>query len=507
MRTLHPVGQGRKTLFRAAFLGTLAIASIAIGACAKEKPKPAPQEVGSGPLPALPTTPGEPGSGASCGFPSAATAFALPVLVGVPASTFKADTGSAMCASGGATLHYALRDMDGDQQPDLVVDSACDDATIGTIAWRIYRNTGAAFDPTPIRFTMPQPILDPSCAKTAIVDVDGDLKPDLVVLSLCTDASVGSTRWLVYPNVGTGFATPPVPFALPNDAPPGSFTALSRDTPACNGGIGPPAYAFFDIDGDRRNDLVITDACNDLTVGTTSWRVHRNVAGGVDPNVLLFALPTSPAVTLGAFPSSANRPAACSASVSTPSYSLLDFNGDFKPDLVVTQACHDTTVGATRWLLYPNSGTGFATSPVDVTLPTIAAAPLGSFPTPSADPACASLHPSYITVDTTADFKPDLLVTRACADPSVGATHWLLYPNGDAGLSTTSEPFTLPPVLGGTVTQPLGFGGAASCTVPLRQGFFMSYLAHLKLHAVVTDVCGDPTVGTSRWLVYESSCL
>ena len=34
----------------------------------------------------------------------------------------------------------------------------------------------------------------------ATLDIDGDLKPDLVVSRRCSDPDVGKTKWLVYEN-------------------------------------------------------------------------------------------------------------------------------------------------------------------------------------------------------------------------------------------------------------------------------------------------------------------
>src|SRR5690606_36284753 len=107
---------------------------------------------------------------------------------------FAGPSGTVTCANG-MPFTYELRDMTGDRQPDLLVTAACDDASIGPLAWRVYVNEGTRFSVDPIRFVLPLP-RPPSCATVALVDMDGDFRPDLVTTQSCEDATLGTSRWL-----------------------------------------------------------------------------------------------------------------------------------------------------------------------------------------------------------------------------------------------------------------------------------------------------------------------
>lgn len=482
----------------------LSIAALALAACDKEEPQ-RPQAAEQGNLP-TPPAPSDPTSGGEtgCGFPSTPAEFALPIIPGLPLGSFTKITGNATCANG-RPFTYELRDMDGDQQPDLFVKSACDDTTIGTLAWRVYKNTGKGFASEPTRFAFPLPRL-PECAKTELLDVDGDLKPDLVTTSLCSDASVGTSRWLVNKNNGAGFDAV-TPFALPESSAVGSFTALSADAPTCP--AGKPAFKAFDIDGDRKLDLVVTGVCNDTTVGTTQWRVFRGTGPGFTPTASSFALPTTPAPTLGLYSSPTSAQAACDTSSSSRSYQLLDLDGDFAPEMIVTTMCSDINVGTTRWLVHKNLGTGFTPQPQTIDLPFVPGV-RGIFTTLQADPACDASKPGFETLDMTGDFHRDLLVTRSCVDKTSGVTRWLLYRHaGDQStIALARDPvaFTLPPALGATPSAPIGLDAERVCTGTRRPGFTSTYLVARKLDLVVTETCQDTTVGATRWLIYEAGC-
>ena len=495
-------------------LGPLALAaSVALAAavaCTARVSKPTAGAGADADGPAEPSTPDADGGG-SCGLPPSPADFALPTTLSVPTGALTATSGTASCANGGR-FHWTLRDLDGDLQPDLVVDSACDDATVGDLVWRVYPNVGSGFG-APIRFALPQPALDPQCFAWTLVDADGDRRPDVVVTSSCTDATVGTTRWLVLPNTGAGFGAA-VPFALPANFASGAFAALESDAPACSPGPR-PAYAFFDVDGDAKPDLVMTATCDDASIGTTAWRVHKNVGGGVAAQPTRLALPTKPAVSIGAFTSPTGSAGACGAGRFVPRWSLVDLDGDLTPDLVVTGVCADPTVGATSWLFYRNAEGSFADAPARIAMPVIVGAPAAPFASLSSEPSCANANnananangqPGYALVDVDGDLRRDLLVTRACGDVTTGVTRWLVYRNTGGAFATTPTPFTLPALLGATAASPLGLSGAASCAATPRPTFTSGYLARGRFDIVVTAACHDPTVGTSRWQIYEASC-
>lgn len=475
-----------------------------LAGCEKDEPeRPAPAVPGSTPAPPPSSTGGPPAQATGCGFPADPTSFSLPVIPGLPLGSFKKITGTATCANT-QPFTYELRDMTGDQQPDLFVKTACDDTTIGPLAWRVYANTGTGFAAEPTRFTLPVPRL-PDCATTTLVDVDGDLRPDLVTTSLCTDASVGTTRWLVNKNNGAGF-DPITTYALPEAMPQLAFAALSAAEPECPANR--PAFQAMDIDGDRKLDLVVTKLCNDSAVGTSEWRVYRGNGTAFAATPTPFALPTTPPPTPFMYASATDTNAACDASALSRTYRLVDLDGDFAPEMLVTTLCNDVNVGTTKWIVHKNTGTGFA-PPVNVDLPVFPGV-RGAFTELTAAPACDASRPGFETLDVTGDFHRDLLLTRSCLDATSGVTRWLLYPHGTdknvISLARDAVPFALPVSLGATASAPIGLDAERLCTGTRRPAFTARYLANRKLDLVVTETCQDATVGATQWLVYEAGC-
>ena len=491
------------------------VGTALLAACASVETKPAPAEpapevgedagvIEAGISPGPPSVEPTP----TCGYPASAASFTLPTITGLPLGAFAALTGKAKCING-KDFRYALRDMDGDRQPDLVVESACDDTTIGLDAWNVYTNTGTGFAAAAKRFALPQPRLDPACAKFEVADVNGDLAPDLVVTSLCTDTSVGTTRWIVYLNGPRGFGLP-TPFALPVQpgAPTAAFPSLGPRAADCAKDL--PGYAFLDVDGDKKVDLVVTTACDNVQIGMTAWRVYPGSGAGIAAAPILFPLPTMPFAPAGTYASVTGGGPGCKAMPAGPRYSVVDFDGDLKPDIVLTEDCTNTAVGFTRWSLYRNSGSRFAATPATVALPVLpGVSSLRAFDGLTAKQVCtgAQQGPSFTTVDVDGDLRPDLLVTRTCTDVTTGVSDWLFYKNDESGLATTAKALALPSALGASVTARLGLGGDAACKAsPPRPAFVAMSLTLSKLDLVVTSACADATVGTSRWLLYEPSC-
>lgn len=475
-------------------------------ACGDDEPKPPPagnETTSGGPTPSPPTP-----SGATCTFAPTPSDFALPVIPGLPVNSFRAVTGKATCTNGREVL-YELRDMNGDRQPDLLLRSACDDTTIGPLAWRVYFNTGAGFDANPTRYELPLP-RPPACAVVELTDVDGDLRPDLVMTASCLDASVGTTRWIVHRNNRAGFDAP-TDFALPTAPVKPAFIRLDSEslTATCPGGA--PAYRTFDIDGDLKMDLVVVSACDDAFLSTTTWRVHKGTGTGFSETPVAFALPTLPAPFRKMYGDPHRGTADCNVSPLARSYELADFDGDFAPDLLVTQQCNDATVGSTRWLFYRNEGTRLAAEPRAIELPVIAGATgfHGVFHRTSSDANCEERRPAFTLVDVTGDFKKDLLFTRACNDPTAGVSRWQLYPQrADGSFEKAPLSMTLPVILGGRADAPLGLTAEASCerATTKRPAFFATHLTASKFGLVVTTACLDTSVGHLKWLVHGNDC-
>ncbi len=450
------------------------------------------------------------GTDAACGFAVSPTSFALPPLLSAPVSPFSAVTNQLDCPSVARKLDYSLTDMNADGQPDLLLTSTCDDATIGVTAWLVYVNEGTGFATTPSRFPLPPATTPANCATTSIFDLNGDGLLDFVVTALCSDATVGSSRWLVYSGATTGFAQTAAPFELPPGYSAGAFKTVGVATDECSATSNVPAFSVFDLNGDGARDFVVMQACADATVGTTAWLVYAGGSPGAAQTASRFALPSTPAVTTGAFGAPAAS-LACTAAITRPSYDLLDFDVDGRPDLVATQECPasgDTTVGTSSWLWYRNGGEGFAASPATVALPAITGVPASSYTALAATGTCANGTgaPSYTLADIDGDAILDLLVTRDCSDALSGVAYWEVFPRTGSGFAAPPRKLTLPAALSTSTTGAVGLSGASQCTSPQRPAFTATSLTGEKLDLVITSVCTDSTVGSSRWLVFPGGC-
>jgi hypothetical protein len=450
-------------------------------------------------LPPLPVDPdgGTPvphGGGSPCGFDL--QAIALPAVGAVQGAPFPSLSGSTACASSSAQLGHVLADMDGDTLADLVVTSACDDASVGVTSWRVYPNTGTAFGPF-VSYALPGAVQTPGCAQLALADVDGDRKLDLVVTSLCTDVSVGTTQWLVFRNTGGAFASAGQSFALPPNAFTHAFASLEVDAPNC--GNGQPAYAFFDVNGDLKPDFVETSACDDVSVGVTYWRVFPGDGTGTGA-ASAFALPGG---ALFASPSGGEM--SCTGALTAPRYAVVDVDGDLAPDLLVTSRCNDAVTGSLQWLVYANGKTAFASQPTTVALPSYAGAPSGAFGSLTGSATCGSGAFTHAFTDVDGDLKPDLVVTSACGDPTVGVGEWLVHAGTGSGFAAPLA-YALPVALGATSASPVtALSGALSCNGAQHPSFGATHLLGLETDLVVTQTCTDPSVGTSRWLAFRPS--
>jgi hypothetical protein len=161
-------------------------------------------------------------------------------------------------------------------------------------------------------------------------------------------------------------------------------------------------------------------------------------------------------------------------------------NGDRMPDLVVTDECGSTsTVGMGHWLVYLNTGSGFASTGLTWTLPA------GTY---TSGLAHVDNCNNYGTVDMNGDQKPDLVVTDECGSTStVGASHWLVHLNTGSGFASPGVMWTLP--AGGFSRLAYGEGCSRYGTVDMN--------GDQKPDLVATMVCGSGSgVGTSFWQVY-----
>src|SRR5204862_246181 len=116
--------------------------------------------------------------------------------------------------SGTGVGSWALRDMNGDGKPDLVMTRDQANAIYGTAAaqkWHVYLSTGSGFATTATDWALPNAgltkgffLIDQSAAGTgswATLDLNGDKRPDLVMTRDQADmiyGSLGAQKWHVY---------------------------------------------------------------------------------------------------------------------------------------------------------------------------------------------------------------------------------------------------------------------------------------------------------------------
>ncbi|MFZ1081037.1 MAG: FG-GAP-like repeat-containing protein, partial [Candidatus Kryptoniota bacterium] len=212
-------------------------------------------------------------------------------------------------ASDSNTYGVATGDLDGDGKPDLVV------VNQGSNTISVYRNTST---PGSISFA---PKVDFATGSIpdwiTISDLDGDGKPDLVV------TNEGSNTISVYRNTST-------PGSI-SFAPKVDFTTGPNDG----------SIAICDLDGDGKPDLVVTNQ------DSNTVSVFRNTS---TPGSISFASKVD--FTTGANPAWV---------------AICDLDGDGKPDLIVTNP-NSNTVSVFRNTSNPGSITASSFAPkVDFT--------------------------------------------------------------------------------------------------------------------------------------------
>jgi len=413
------------------------------------------------------------------------------------AQTWPLPAGPNFSYAGGLALStgcpaYATGDLDGDGKPDLVVTSDCDaTAGVGSDHWLVYRNTGSGFSASATTWALPAKsgfsftgglAATYSCPIYATTDMNADGKPDLVVTSDCDSTSgVGADHWLVYLNTGAGFSATATSWALPASA---AFSFITG-TSAVHGC---PEYATTDMNGDGKPDLVITWDCGNTGVATDHWLVYLNTGAGFSAAATSWALPQAAGYLFKD---------GLSASYNCPDYALSDFDGDGKPELVITYDCgNGINVGLDHWLVHANTGSGFAATPLSWALP---AGPGYVFKNGL---AAATGCPTYGVADFDGDRKPELVITGDCGNTAgVGLDHWLVYRNMGAGFTGTTVSWSLP----ANAAWAFQAGLASSDGCP---GYATSDLDgdHVP-DLVLTSDCGDAaSLGLDHWLVYRGGC-
>src|SRR5262249_7291647 len=125
---------------------------------------------------------------------------------------------------------------------------------------------------------------------------------------------------------------------------------------------GESVYSLFDLDGDDRPELVVTDDCKSGSlVGRQHWLSFANQGDSFAATADMWPLPQGHGSFL------ALNQATCH---DNNTHALLDIDGDAEADLVVLSECNDSSnVGKSHWLSFENTSTGFALTPTELALP------------------------------------------------------------------------------------------------------------------------------------------
>lgn len=444
---------------------------------------------------------------AGAGFSGATVSLDLPT--GYGARTFGTTGNGGDCE--GERPRWTYTDLTGDGREDIVMlRSPCGDAEPGITTWTVHERTDTGFAEGvswPIPSGLPEGMLvrpgNPAgcdgngLPRWALRDITGDQRPDIIVTQDCDDASeVGTIRWRIFANTGSGFASETA-YSLP----PGYATGILDDFGGqADCSTAHPGYSLIDLDGDGDEDFVITSsACGDTDPGLTTWSVHDNDGTGFSGTATSFSLPSYPAGTFA----SPGHGGSCSDGI--PRWNAVDLDGDSFLDAAVVWAdCEDEVVGTSEWLVYPGSSTGFSSTATTWTLPE--GYGRNAFSAIAGDLNCPEERPRYELLDLDGDARPELVVTRSpCEDDDVGTVRWLAYHSSGAAFSSTGDDWLLPTGYGNGTFYQLSASRECSPEVPgwvpgdaNQDGF---------LDAIVTSsACLDDEVGATVWAVHEGGC-
>jgi G:T-mismatch repair DNA endonuclease (very short patch repair protein) len=456
-----------------------------------------------------------------------------------------------------STIAYATLDMDGDHKPDLVITERSAMQGVGSSSWLVYKNTGSGFATTPTEFALPAVGADANRVPFAQLasdesvigmlgsgdlsviayvtsDMDADGKPDLVITERNAVPGVGSSKWLVYKNTGTGFAATPIEYALPAvgaDANRVPFAQIANNESILgthsDGSLIVMAYVTTDMDGDGKPDLVLTTHGDVAGVGVKTWQVFAGSPTGFAATPTAFALPdVGAAADRVPFAQFANAESIIGThpdgSLAEIAYVTTDMDGDGKPDLVLTTRDGATSVGVHSWQVFAGSQTGFAATPTTFALPDVGAAadrvPFAQF---ANSESIIGTHPdgslaeiAYVTTDLDGDRKPDLVLTVRDGLTDVGTKRWQIFHGSETGFAAMPGDFVLPDVGAAADRVPFAQFASSESIIGMLNSSTLSVIAYApfdldgdsKPDLVLTTRGAVPGVSAQRWQVFHGAC-
>lgn len=454
------------------------------------------------------------------GFPSTNINWSLPDGGRISAGKFYGFNNTnnvAFSSENAGSQSWFLTDMNGDTSPDLVVSAQKQGNDITCFSpglnqyWKVYMSTGSGYSTTPINWNLPNGGLIrnaiiygfDAAAGTAfsidnagsqswnLMDMDGDGKSDLVVTAQlqagvvsCFSPGAGP-YWKVYLNTGTGFSTNAINWNLPNGGKLSGGTTYGYNatfgTANTGENSGSQSWSIWDVNGDKKPDLVVTAQLQASKVTCFSpgsgqyWKVFLNTGNAFDNTTTNWSLPNGGKLNGGTtfgFDQVFGT-ALSSDNTGSQSWSVTDMDGDGKSDLVITAQLQGGNVtcfspGSSQyWKVFSNTTNGFATAPTNWSLPNggkISGGVTYGFNsiTGLASSSDNTGSQSWNVLDLDGYAAPELVVTSqlqggnvTCFSPG-NNQYWKVYKNENTGFSTNVLNFNLP--IGGRLNSGTTFG-------------------------------------------------
>ena len=342
--------------------------------------------------------------------------------------------------------YHQLIDMDGDGKIDLVdtenqaTESIYDVFLNGSQKyWKVYLGNGTSFSATAIQWNIPINT-DTSDYRMSwnyhtVIDMNGDNKPDFVDTENQATESVydvflnGNQKyWKVYLNTGSGFSATATQWNIP----------ISTDTSDYR--LAYDYHTLIDMNGDNKPDFVDTENQGTESVydvflngNQKCWKVYLNNGAGFDATAVQWNIPVSTDTS--------------DYRLAYDYHTLIDMNGDNKPDFVDTENqgtenVYDVFMSGSQkyWKVYLNTGSGFSATATQWNIPI------------STDNSDYRLAYDYHTViDMDGDGKPDFVDTENQSTESVydvfmngNQKYWKVYLNNGSGFAASATQWNIP---------------------------------------------------------------
>ncbi|MFV8753499.1 hypothetical protein ACNOYE_23350 [Nannocystaceae bacterium ST9] len=272
----------------------------------------------------------------------------------------------------------------------------------------------------------------------------------------------------------------------------------------CDGGDEEYRYQLVDITGDGAVDFLVTDACDAAGTGTTHWEVFVNTGDGFADSSIDWALPQ--VLDGGSEPYQQLADYWGCDGGETFRYQLADMTGDGAVDFLVTDACDAGGVGATRWDVYENTGSGFAVEPISWPLPQYVNGVAEPYAQLTDYWGCDNGETfRFQLLDMTGDGAVDFLVTDACDATGVGASNWLVHENSGTGFANGTLEWGLPPVFPDDDEIYEQIANYWPCNGGEYRYQLLDITGDGAIDFLITDACDETGVGTSKWQVLENT--